>query len=207
MLEALLSAHWYLAAQAGYGYLSGEGTQTHIEKDVNLGWPWEELHSGPSPSALVGVRRERFGFELEYARLGHYTRRIDLSEGPDVANENVKVYALSLRGLYFPAPYGRLQAFAFAQVSALPYERAYWEGHEIVNGAAKVVASRAPCLAAGNDPYDCNWIYSSGISWAAGAGVGMTYALTKHWSIRGETSFLVGEFEAISARAGVQFNF
>jgi opacity protein-like surface antigen len=213
MLEALLSAHWYLAAQAGYGTLGGPGTETRIEQDANpKNLPWRMLNEGSAYRFALGYRYEKWGLELGYGRLGHYTRRIDTDyQVDDTAFEKVAVKAIDLRGLYYFNAKGRLTPYVFAAIAAIPYERITWEGNRTPDGGQteelrNCIKSARNTLPGSLCAYD-QWLYTDGIAWGYGGGIGAEYKLTKHWAVRGEASFMLGEFQSVAARAGVQFNF
>jgi opacity protein-like surface antigen len=208
----LYAADFYVTGQAGYAKVNGPGTESNIEEDCNLGWPWQILDKGSSPRIAIGTRSGAWGLEAGLGSLPRYTRRIDLSVGPDVANENVKTQAVDLRGLYYFRQRGRITPYVFGSLAFVRYERHVWTGHEEVNGAAVPTQSLISCQD-GKDSaaqYQCAvdaWDHSTGITIGYGAGVGAEYRITKNWSATAEASALLGEFHVYSGRLGIRYNF
>jgi opacity protein-like surface antigen len=196
-VNTAIIAQLFLTLQAGFGTVGGSGTETNIDKDCNLGWPWQILDDGSMPRIAIGARKENLGLELGYGSLPRYTRRIDLKVGPDVANENVKAKVIDIRGVYYFRDHGRLTPYAFGSLAAVNYERNWWTGHKAINGEAVRIVAKATDA----------WKKEDGTALGYGVGVGAEYRLTKHWSVTAEVSGMWGEFNAYSARAGVKVRF
>jgi opacity protein-like surface antigen len=196
-MNTAIIAQLFLTLQAGFGTVGGSGTETNIDKDCNPGWPWQILDDGSMPRIAIGARRENLGLELGYGSLPRYTRRIDLTVGQDVANENVKAKVIDLRGVYYFRDHGRLMPYAFGILAVVNYERNWWTGHKTINGEAMRVVARASDA----------WKKEDGTALGYGGGIGAEYRITKNWSATAEASALLGEFHVYSGRLGIRYDF
>jgi len=199
------AAEFYVHGLVGVSKLGGAGTQTYCDVEANpYKLPNHVIDTGALTRVALGARTPRWGIEIGYGRLGHYSRSLEPVEKLtwDTTGEIATAQALDLRALHYWPLSGRLEAYGFVSGAAVFYQREVWTGH-YVNGRRPVARFDSRSI---EDTY-AQWKKSDGTTPAFGGGLGLEYKLSSRWSLTGEASGLWGEFNTHSVGLGMRYYF
>jgi opacity protein-like surface antigen len=195
------SAETYVTLQAGGSRLTGPGTETSIDVDVNpRGHPYHISNGVGFQRIAVGHQKGQLALEFGVTpRLGGYHRSLEYGDDDsgDSVGEVVDVGLVDLRlSLHTKATYG-LSAYGYLGLGAAFYKREVWEGHQFVAGVQSYKGGDAEGW----------WRITDGVEPSYGLGAGVEWQFSQRWSLTAEYGATFGEFKTQAVSGGIKFNF